>query len=71
MLRIPIIVICISVSVCLVGCSAGMIPAITTFPISQKPILAVVNTELALTPTVAAKVTKSEPSISRCADEVL
>ena len=71
MLRTSTTAICISMSVFLVGCSTGVAPAITTSPTTQTPLLAVVETEPALTPTVTATAIRSEPPISSNAAEVL
>lgn len=71
MLRTSTTAICISVSVFLVGCNTGVAPTITTSPTTQAPLLAVVETEPALTPTVTATAIRSEPPISSNEAEVL
>jgi hypothetical protein len=71
MLRTSTTAICVSVSVLLVGCSTGVMPAIDTYPTVQTPLLAIAETEPALTPTVIATAIRSEPPISSGAAAVL
>jgi hypothetical protein len=63
--------ICISMSVFLVGCSTGVAPTITKFPMTQTPLPTVVETEPALTPTSTAMAIRSEPLPSSNAAKVL
>ena len=60
--------ICISMSVFLVGCRTGVVPGMTPSPTTQTSLLAVMETEPALTPTVRATAIRSEPPISSNAE---
>lgn len=71
MLRTSTTAICISMSVFLVGCSTDVAPTITTSPMTQTSLPAVVETEPALTLTITATAIRPEPPISSNAAEVL
>lgn len=72
MLRTSRTAISILMSVFLAGCSASVTaPAITTLPATQTLLPAEMETESALISTVPASAIRSEPPVSRNADEIL